>query len=224
MTPISCFQNPDWAVRASQLLDELAVVQLADRIVRLPEASLIYNGEGQVWDSFAAVCRQHPNAALLGEFGRHGHTGFGWAARRSVLDHAGFYDACIAGGGDHVMAHAFCGDWESACLTRMMGPDSAWYRHAVAWATKVYPLVKARLGAVDGAALHLWHGDIASRGHVLRYELLHRAGFNPDQDLESDQAVAGAGLPANLLLHAGMNDYMAGRRVEATAARFPAQK
>lgn len=178
------FQNTDWATRASELLEDVAVVQLADRIVRLPRGCQAYTGVGQVWGSFAAVYVEHPNAMLLGDFERHGHTGFGWAARRSVLGH-GLYDACIAGGGDHVMAHVFCGDWESQCLTRMMGPDSAWYHNAVAWAAKAYPLVRARLGVVSGAALHLWHGDIASRQHGLRYEALRNARFDPDRDLEA---------------------------------------
>jgi hypothetical protein len=182
------FQDSDWAVRASELLDDLAVVQLADRIVRLPRGCQAYAGVGQVWESFGAVYVEHPNAMLLGDFGVHGHTGFGWAARRSVLGQAGLYDACIAGGGDHVMAHAFCGDWESHCLTRMMGPDSLWYRNAVAWASKVYPLVRARLGVVGGAALHLWHGDISSRRHMLRYEALRNARFDPDRDLETDES------------------------------------
>ena len=120
------FQNPDWAVSASELLAYSNVVQLADRMVRPPRGLRSYAGDGRGCESFTAVYMEHPNAMLLGAIDRHGHTGFGWAARRSVLDQAGLYDACITGGGDHVMAHAFCGDWESPCLTRMMGADSLW--------------------------------------------------------------------------------------------------
>ena len=180
------FENSDWAVRASELLDDLAVVQLADRIVRPLRGRRSYAGSGQGWGSFAAVYMEHPNAMVLGAIDRHGHTGFGWAARRSVLDQAGLYDACITGGGDHVMAHVFCGDWESPCLTRMTGPDTLWYHHAVAWAKNVYPVVRARLGVVEGAALHLWHGDLASRQYDLRYEALRNARFDPNQDLALD--------------------------------------
>jgi len=209
------FANPDWAVRASKLLDDLAVVQLADHFVRLPRGCQAYGGVGEIWESFGSVYVEHPNAMLFGDFGVHGHTGFAWAARRSVLDQVGLYDACIAGGGDHVMAHAFCGDWESPCLTSMMGQNSPWYASAVAWAAKVYPLVKARVGVVSGAALHLWHGDIASRRHVLRYESLRHARFDPDRDLEPDESGCWRWASRKPLLHDALEDYLAERRSEA---------
>jgi hypothetical protein len=209
------FQNPDWALRASELLDDLAVVQLADRIVRSPRGSQTYAGAGPGFESFAAVYLAHPNAMLLATIERHGHTGFGWAARRSVLDRAGLYDACIVGGGDHVMAHAFCGDWESPCLTRMMGSDTAWYHHAVAWASRVYPLVKARLGVVEGAALHLWHGDLASRQYDLRYEPLREAQFDPNQDLETEESGCWRWASEKPALHSAVENYLARRRAEA---------
>jgi glycosyltransferase involved in cell wall biosynthesis len=210
------FENPDWAVQASDLLEDFAVVQLADRFVRLPRGCQAHTGVGEIWESFAAVYLKHPNAMLFGDFGVHGHTGFGWAARRSVLEQVGLYDACIAGGGDHVMAHAFCGDWESPCLTRMMGPDSPSYRDAVAWASKVYPLVRARLGVVTGAALHLWHGDISSRRHMLRYEALRNARFDPDRDLETDESGCWRWASHKPSLHAALENYMADRRTEAS--------
>jgi hypothetical protein len=208
------FQDSDWAVRASELLDELAVVQLADRIIRLPRGSQTYTGVGQVWESFGAIYLEHPNAMMIGDFGCHGHTGFGWAARRCMLGR-GIYDACIAGGGDHVMAHAFCGDWESDCLKRMMGPDTPWYRNAAEWASGVYPQVRARVGVVKGAALHLWHGDIASRRHVRRCDALRNAQFNPSEDLEHDSNGCWRWASPKPVLHIALRNYMADRRAEA---------
>ena len=212
------FEDSDWATKASDLLDDLAVVQLADRFVRLPRGCQAYAGVGEVWESFGAVYTEHPNAMLLGDYGIHGHTGFGWAARRSVLDQIGLYDACIAGGGDHVMAHAFCGDWESHCLTRMMGPDSLWYQSAVTWASQLYPLVRARLGVVSGAALHLWHGDISSRRHMLRYEALRNVRFDPRRDLERDESGCWKWATHKPSLHAAVEHYLADRRCEADDA------
>ena len=127
----------------------------------------------------------------------------------------GYTTRCIAGGGDHVMAHAFCGDWESPCLTRMMGRDSRWYGNAVAWASKVYPLVKARVGVVNGAALHLWHGDLASRQPMLRYEALRNAQFDPDLDLEPDESGCWRWATHKPSLHAALENYLADRRSEA---------
>lgn len=209
------FENPDWAVSASQLLDNLAVVQLADRIIRPPRGSQVFKGPGRGWESFAAVYAKQPNAMLAGAIERHGHPGFGWAAQRTILEQTGLYDGCVTGGGDHVMAHAFCGDWESRCLTLMMGADTAWYRHAVAWALKTYPLVRARVGVVAGAALHLWHGDLISRHYDFRYEALRDARFDPNNDLEPDQQGCWCWASNKPQLHAAISNYLAIRRVEA---------
>jgi hypothetical protein len=215
------FQNADWAVIASECLDQMAVVQLADRVVRLPRGAGHYNGSGQVWETFASVYLDDPNAMLPGDFGYHGHTGFGWAARRSVLEQAGLYTGCIAGGGDDVMAHCFCGDWESLCLTRMMGAGTRWYHHAVAWATKMYPLVRARLGVVPGVALHLWHGEIASRAYMLRHEVLRAADFDPNRDLEADENGCWRWASDKPPLHTALESYLRQRGVEAEISQAP---
>jgi hypothetical protein len=209
------FANADWAVDASRLLDEFAVVQLCEQIVRLPRGRHAYMGHGEVWDSFAAVYRNEPNAMLGGDFGAHGHTGIGWAARRSVLEHGGLYDACIVGGADHFIAHAFCGDWESACITRMMGANSSWHRHASEWAKSVYPLVRAQMGVVPGAALHLWHGDMASRQHARRYEPLHLASFDPARDIERDEIGSWRWSGDKTDLYEAVGRYIKARRLEA---------
>jgi hypothetical protein len=212
------FQNSDWAVIASERLDRLAVVQLAETMVRLPRGASEYDGAGQAWESFGSVYQDHPNALLAGNFAYHGHTGFGWAARRSVLDHAGLYTGCIAGGGDDVMAHAFCGDWESPCIARVMGLGTAWHRHAVAWAMKMYPLVRARLGVVEGAALHLWHGDASSRQYVPRHTALREAGFDPDRDVELDEGGCWRWASNKPAMHAALDAYLVRRRGEGESS------
>jgi hypothetical protein len=181
------FQNPNWASMASKLLKDFTVVQLCERAARLPRGRHSYNGDGQVWDTFGKILQQDPNAVLSGEFGRHGHTGFGWAARRDVLEKVGLYDGAITGGGDHIMAHAFCGDWESPCINHMLGLGSRWYAHAVEWAQRTYPLVRARVGVVEGMALHLWHGELTTRKHGSRYAPLRAANFDPVSDIEIDE-------------------------------------
>lgn len=211
------FESAHWAVRASECLNDAVVVQLADHIVRLPRGTDRYTGNGAVWEGFASVYAREPNALLLGDFGAHGHSGFAWAARREVLEAAGLYDACVTGGADHVMAHAFCGDWDSPCLSHMLGERSAWRSHAAAWAARIYPLVKARVGFVEGAALHLWHGEIASRGHVQRYRPLWRSGFDPERDLQLDGNGCWRWASTKPAMHAEVGAYLDGRRREARA-------
>lgn len=209
------FENPDWAVTASDRLNDLAVVQLADRIVRLPRGVREYQGAGQIYESFGAVYLENPNALLMGDFGLHGHTGFAWASRRSILELVGLYDVCIAGGADHVMAHAFCGDWDSTCLTRMMGSATLWQTHAAAWASKIYPVVRAQVGVIEGAALHLWHGELESRRHMRRYSALWNYGFDPDRDIGLDDNGCWQWTSNKPALHDALGEYLANRRQEA---------
>jgi hypothetical protein len=177
------FENPAWAVEASSLLEECAVVQLFDRAVRLPKDFITYNGVGDMWEGFAAVYQRRPNLLLRGDFAKHGHTGFGWAARRTILERYGLYDACISGSGDHMMAHSFCGDWESECIDRILGSNTKHREHFVAWSKEIYKDVRARVKAVSGTVLHLWHGDMKNRNYVLRNQELARFRFNPFTDL-----------------------------------------
>jgi len=211
------FENENWAVEASTRLNDVAVVQLAQSLIRLPRGVSEYSGDGFVWESFGSVYAREPNVMLRGNFALHGHTGFGWAARREVIEAAGLYDGCVAGGGDHMMAHAFCGDWESRCMTRMMGARTAWYQHAAQWASRVYPHVRARVGYVSGAALHLWHGELSSRRHMDRYRPLWDAGFDPARHLEADPQGCWRWRTINPSLVSGVGDYMEERRTESRA-------
>ena len=214
------FENPGWAVEASNLLDDVPVVQLAERAILLSFGQQSNDVGAQSIDTFAAVYALEPNAQTRGEFGTHGHTGFGWAARRSVLEAGGLYDACIAGGGDHLMAHAFCGDWDSRCVLKMLGENSAWYRHAAAWSEKIYPLVRARLGCVPGTILHLWHGDMATRRHGIRYEQVRAAHFDPAVDVALSPGGSWEWASRKPILHQALSEYMDVRRNEAELKPF----
>ena len=76
-------------------------------------------------------------------------------------------------------------------------------------------MVRARLGVVEGAALHLWHGDLASRRYDLRYEALRNARFDPNQDLELDEGGCWRWASHKPALHAALENYLADRRAEA---------
>jgi|HubBroStandDraft_1064217.scaffolds.fasta_scaffold02267_4 glycosyltransferase involved in cell wall biosynthesis len=209
------FENPDWAMEASKKLDQMPIVQLFDRVIRLPRGQTTYSGEGQIWEGFASVYREHPNALLHGDFAVHGHTGFAWAARREVFSSSLLYDGAVAGGGDHVMAHAFCGDWESPCLTDLMVEGSAWYQHAVRWARGIYPLVKGKVGFVPGAVQHLWHGEVSSRKHVERNRVLRSCDFDPVTDLRIAPGGCWEWCSQKPDLNRTVSEYLSLRRIEA---------
>ena len=177
------FENPDWAVATAACLDDFPVAQPFDRAIRLPRGAIDDDGRGTNYQGFAAVYASQPQRLLAGDFAAHGHTGFGWAARREVLAERGLYDACIAGSGDHMMAHAFCGDWTSGCVDRIIGSANR-HRSAFAdWCRAVYPRVRAKVGAVPGAVLHLWHGEVGDRRYVDRNRELAGFAFDPAADV-----------------------------------------
>ncbi|MFM8271115.1 MAG: hypothetical protein ACKODX_02160 [Gemmata sp.] len=177
------FENADWAVEAARRLDEFPVLQLFDRAVRLPRGALADDGTGDAYPGFAAMTARNPHLLLSGNFAAHGHTGFAWAARREVLAERGLYDACIAGSGDHMMAHAFAGDWTSACVDRIIGPANLHRDCFTQWCKSVYKKVRARVGCVPGSVLHLWHGEVADRRYVDRNRELAEFGFDPVNDI-----------------------------------------
>jgi hypothetical protein len=178
------FERSDWAVETSQLLERFPVVQPFAEVVRLPRGHDRFLGEGERWESFAQVYAREPQLLMNGDFARHGHTGFAWAARRDVLAKNGLYDACIAGSGDHMMAHAFCGDWESRCIARIIGSNNKHLAFFRTWSRGLYKDVRARVSAVPGRLVHLWHGEMANRRYVLRNQELAAFGFDPAGDVK----------------------------------------
>ena len=136
-----------------------------------------------VFESFASVFVNRPEELTHGKFERHGHTGFAWAARRDLVARHGFYDACIAGSGDHMMAHAFAGDLESRCITRMVGTGGRHLAHYKRWGRKLHEELRAQLSFVPGRLRHLWHGTIENRRYAQRNKELIELAFDPKEDI-----------------------------------------
>lgn len=174
------FSNPDWAVQTAALLDEVPIVQPFRTAIRLPRSHTAYRGLGEVWSGFAWVSEVMPEV-FARDYVEHGHTGFGWAARRDVLDRHGLYDACISGSGDHFMAHAMRGDVSMKCKLCPVGPR--FREHFRRWAQGFYADVSGRIGSTPGTVLHLWHGDTKDRRYGERHEQLIDLDFDPATDL-----------------------------------------
>ena len=178
------FANPRWAAETSARLDRFAVVQPFASVVRLPRGHDAFTGEGQHWEGFGAVHARDPKILRRGHFDQHGHSGFAWAARRDWVEAHGLYDACVAGSGDHMMAHAFAGDGTSACLDRILGQYNAHRSYFAAWCARVTPALGGPIGFTPGVIHHLWHGEMADRRYVLRNRELADFDFDPGLDLQ----------------------------------------
>ena len=180
------FENAAWAQDASTLLEHQSVVQLYSHCYRLRPGERAYRGQGERALSFGSVRHALPLFARFGDHGLHGHTGYAWAARRQVLDTAGFYDGAITGSGDDLMAHGFAGDFAAPCLRKTFAGNTAYLEHYRRWAVRAFDTTGGKLAYVDGAVLHLWHGELKRRGYPDGNRRLNAAGYDPVRHLALD--------------------------------------
>jgi hypothetical protein len=213
------FENPDWAVLTAALLERSPVVQPFKWVVRLPRGFTLDCGLGARWRSFGAVWAARPERLRQGRFDAHGHTGFAWAARRDLLERHGLYDACIAGSGDHLMAHAMAGDWTSRCVDRIIGGNPAHRAYFRRWAEPFARDVAGDVGYVPGTLLHLWHGAVADRRYVDRNQELARFAFDPAVDLAVGPSGAWEWASRKPELHRWAADYFRLRNEDGSGGR-----
>ena len=177
------FENPRWAVETAELLEKFPIVQPYDLVLWLPKGARQFSGRGIAWSGFSAVAQNHPGLFLSGDFDRHGHTGYAWAARKDLILKHGLYDRSIAGSGDHLMAHAMMGDLSSPCVTNSVGAANPFRDSFHAWAKPFHSDVRSNVGFVRGAVLHRWHGDRKKRYYYKRMVGLLARDYNPSLDV-----------------------------------------
>jgi len=203
------FTNPEWIVDAAEVLDEVPVAQLFTHLLRADDRLQMSELGVDTIESYASVYRRYPDRALGPTYFDHGHTGLAWAGRRDWLQQFGLYDCCLSGTGDHLMAHAFVGDWDPGCLG--IGEGSA-YRHFVDWCESVYPSLRARLGVVPGQALSLWHGAESTRNYYGALCKINDLGFDPWTDLRANDEGCWEWSSSKLELHDWTRSYFHRRR------------
>jgi hypothetical protein len=211
------FESEDWALETSARLETSAVVQPFAEAVRLSRDAVAPAAGDLAFESFAAVHATRPEVIRRGRYEDHGHTGFAWAAQRDLIARHGLYDACIAGSADHVMAHAFTGDWESPCVTRNLGRGGRHLAHFRRWCRRVHEEVRGQLAFTPGRLFHMWHGTMENRRYSERNRELHALGFNPDEDIRISSAGAWEWATDKPELHAWSRRYFADRKEDDDA-------
>ncbi len=205
------FQNPAWMIQTSRLLDDFALVQPFQKVVYPARGELSYSSDSiGSTESFGSVFSSGPSEPLAGNFWRHGHTGFAWAARRDLLKTDGLYEACVAADGDHMIAHAAVGDLDGPCVQRtLVGLDHRnHFRH---WAAEFYKNTGGRVGCVPGTILHLWHGDYRHKKPYQNPVQLHAYEFDPAKDIRVGSSGALEWNSSKPELHRSMRNYFAAR-------------
>jgi hypothetical protein len=206
------FENPDWGIATSELLETSLVVQPFATAVRLSRGALEPRDTDDRFESFASMFVNTPSCLAHGKYELHGHTGFAWAARRDVVARHGLYDASIAGSADHLMAHAFAGDLESPCISRMVGTGGKHLAHFRRWSRRIHEEVNERLGFAPGRLLHLWHGTIENRRYAQRNKELRELAFDPQMDIRISDTGCWEWATDKPQLHAWSRRYFEERR------------
>ena len=106
--------------------------------------------------------------------------GFAFAAPLALMREAQFYDGCVIGGGDGNLAFASVNRIEDS-PHGINSPRQA--PHFRAWGERFSGLVQGRVGWVDGAVFHLWHGSYRDRRYLERFDVLRRLDFDPARDI-----------------------------------------
>jgi hypothetical protein len=200
------FENANWANETSTALDHAMVVQPFEYVIKLPPDKQTANINSKLFEVAVRLPRNGVSNTSSGEvfvgFNRslkddyttdkkkdwyyHGHTGYAWAARRDFLAEAGLYDVCLSGIADHLMAHAFTGNWDCQCVDMLIKSSDVFKRHYFEWSRKAFSVVNASLDCVPGSILHLWHGKTENRNYFKRSLELMDMNFNPSEDLICD--------------------------------------
>lgn len=120
----------------------------------------------RMWRSFGANFAT-TDYSVDENYDRHGHVGFAWGARRSVVDAMPLYDKALIGGADHIMAHAAAGHINHNCIRKSFTDDIDAIND---WSEQFRRVVGQRVGYVKGDLFHIWHGDVAKRQYLKRIQ------------------------------------------------------
>ena len=118
-----------------------------------------------MWRSFASNYGRGLSGDL--NYDVHGHVGFAWGARRSVLEKVALYDKALIGGGDHIIAHAAAGQIPHNCITKTFGDQ---IQEIIDWSENFYIAVSGSIGYIKGDVYHIWHGDRENREYLKRVQ------------------------------------------------------
>ena len=180
---------------ASYAVEQLASLPLGQGV------GAIYHGAGLGLQSFPDQCFR--SNFLLG------HPGFAWAARREVMDVAGFYDRSIIGGGDRIMLNGFTGHYVG--VGKKM--PTAMVDDVKAFGKKLTPLVgPSNVSYTPGVVLHIWHGNRADRDYTHRWQILLLNRYDPVHDVRVNDDGVLAWSTDKPRMHKQVTEYFSNRK------------
>ncbi len=222
------FENEQWVAATAHLLESYVAVQLFDTACWMPRGARSVApdlprglGEGKslpgVVAGLAAYESPERRRRALANYLLSGHTGFAWAARRSLLADHPLYDRDIVGGADVPIAHALLGNedfWQgNNFYCRHLTPAAM--ADIAQWSRSIYQDVAGSVTYTPGRVLHLWHGDMASRNYIARLQILLDNAYDPTQDVRIDEDGCWQWCSAKPALHQQVRAYFTARGIAA---------
>lgn len=176
------FTNKNWLVESVEKLKTVNIIQPFEFCVHLEKDELepsfdmesakisvdsimTINRHPMVWRSFASNAEDSPSRSCSDNYDYHGHVGFAWGAKRSILEACRLYDRALIGGADHIMAHAAAGHIPHSCITKSFTDD---IQSVNEWSRDFHAQVKGLIGYTNGDLYHIWHGDLKDRQYLKR--------------------------------------------------------
>lgn len=180
------FRNPNWAIDTIHQLQHYHIVQPWQSAVNLGPT-------GNVSKSFdSAGYKVHKGIQISGKDRKNyngdpyvfGHCGYAWACTRSFYENVqGLIDFAILGSGDHHMCVGSRGYYSHSVHSAMKGP---FMDLCHAWQTRAMQITHGIIGFVNGRIEHAFHGPMARRDYVGRWQILIDHKFDPIKDLRRD--------------------------------------
>lgn len=175
------FTNKDWFIEGIEELKYNNIIQPFEYCVHLEEGefkpSFDVNKVRQfvsepskrhpnMWRSFCANFKTNDFACDC-NYDKHGHVGFAWGAKRSVLDIIPLYDKALIGGADHIIAHAAAGHIGHSCILKSFTEDLDTVND---WSEDFEKVINEKISYVRGDLYHIWHGDLKNRQYLKRIQ------------------------------------------------------
>jgi hypothetical protein len=194
------FRNEHWALETLHQLQHFHIVQPWQSAVNLGHSESIsktFNSVGFQVHRGISIVQDRPDGGdvqqpypyptggkYTGDPRIFGHCGYAWACTRAFWENVGgLIDFAILGSADHHMALGCRGFYSHSVHSAMKGP---FMDLCHAWQTRAMQLTHGIIGYVDGLLLHNFHGPMAKRNYVGRWEILIKHNFNPITDLMRD--------------------------------------
>lgn len=165
--------RPRWADDAKRLLQHYPVIQLFRTAHDLHPNKKLFKQR-------PSTCSLWPRAEAHNL--NQSHPGFAWAGRSDWLRKYGLEDMMPVGGGDCTTVKALQGG-SGQHFDHQMSPG--WKQYFARWAEPLAREINGRIGFLDQAIMHLWHGSPRDRHYVDRWEYVR--DYDPATDVFRDE-------------------------------------